>query len=191
MLRGWIRATPRYPAGPQRKALEAAGCKSIYEASKDETFKDFARGLRRGDVAVVDGYDRLAPTRPGIHHALELVAEMGCQVMDARSGEVGTAKMAARMAEAFRISAGERKIRTHREAVERGKEGGRPKGSGKLLKRDAIDIWRNPDLTNEEAAAIIGLSVRQCYRKFKKSGRPAGWRTAEAAADKRKPKPSR
>lgn len=190
MRRGYVRATPRYPANPQRTALEAARCRHIYEESKGETFRDFLKSLRSGDVVVVDGLHRLAPTRPELQEALEDIAERRCRVEDARSSQVIDAKAGALLAEAFRVLAGERKIRTRAEAVLRGSKGGRPKGFGKLLKKDAIDIWRDPNLTNEEAARIIGLSVRQCYRAFKASGRPAGWPTADRAADKRKTKPS-
>jgi DNA invertase Pin-like site-specific DNA recombinase len=183
MRRGYIRESPRHPARYQREALEAAGCRAIYEQN-GEALSAFVRGLRKGDIVVVDGLHRLAATRPDFHRAIHAIERKGAQVMDARSGQIVDSKCVALVAEAFSNIAGEARIK---DAAALGEQGGRPKIK---LKRDQREIWR--DLTipsNAEAADIIGVSTRTLYRRYGPSGRPAGW--PERLTTGRKPKPSK
>lgn len=51
----------------------------------------------------------------------------------------------------------------------------KPQSVANVSRAEALTIWRDKSITNEEAARRIGLSVRTCYRRFKDSGREAGW----------------
>jgi DNA invertase Pin-like site-specific DNA recombinase len=186
MLRGWIDATPRFPAKPQRAALEAAGCRHIYERN-GEKLSDFVRGLRRGDTIVVDGLDRLARRRADFLRAFSEIEKRGCQVMDARTGHVVTSTCVTLVATAFSRMAGELRLPTNRAAKALGELGGRPKAK---LQRDQREIWTDKNIpTNQEAADLIGVSTRTLFRRFGSSGRPSGF--PAYLAEKRKKKPSR
>lgn len=176
MFRGFIRYSPRFPVARQRTALEAAGCKVVYEDGKGEGLADAIGSLRKGDALVVDGLHRLAPTRAGVLDALEQIAARGAKVMDARTGRSTNSADAAWVVEALMVLAGEARIPSHAEAVRRGKMGGGKKKKVAMTQREAQAIWLDKTIrTNDEAAARIGLGIRTLYRRFGASGRLAGW----------------
>ena len=176
MRRGYARYSPRFPIKAQRDALEAAGCKTIYEESSGEGRDAAIASLRKGDTLVVDGLHRLGTSRAELLEAVEAIAARGARIEDARTGRTADSATVAWVVEAMIAIAGEARIPTRAEAVRRGKLGGGKKKKVAMTKREAQRMWLDKTIeTNAEAAAQIGVGVRTLYRWFGASGRLAGW----------------
>lgn len=170
--RGYVRHSFRFPATTQRKALEAAGVKIIYEESRNETLADVMRALRKGTVLVVDGLHRLGRTRAELAETLENAERLDVSIEDARTGRIVHASVYRLMAEAFQVLAGEARLPSHAEAVRRGKKGGAPHKE-KMARHEAVLFWRDTVKYPGAEDAIIhmtGWSVRQAYRPADEGG---------------------
>ena len=172
-LRGWVRPTPRYPAGPQIENLIRFGVKekNIYVDGRGaENWESFIRTHRPGEATCVDGLHRLAGTRRGFQSALHQIALAKGKVLDvANGGEPISAHNLNAVTNAFQIIAGEDRIPTTAEAQRRGKLGGRP-GFLHLKTRANKVIWRNA-ASNKEAEKKVGVRWRTMNRWWGPSGR--------------------
>lgn len=173
MRRGYINGSERYPAKEQRRVLEEARVKVIYEESARERLADFIGAMRRGDTMVVEGLNVLAKTRPELFDVLTTLNDKGIAVEWAGTGLQAPLSVVAAVVGDLSKIAGERRIKSLEDAARRGGLGGAP---AKPVSKGARAIWRDLSIpTNADAAKLIGLSERQCYRKWKASGRKAGW----------------
>ena len=171
---GWVRASPRFPEKAQRAAVERHA-RTIYSSSDDATVYDMVKSLRAGDEVYVHGLHRLGETRAEFTAALEAIRVAGAKCFDTETEtfvDVGCIEAAAA---AIGVINGERRMPTSALARRRGKMGGAVPQLAKVPHAEAKAIWADKDLTNEQAAQRIGLSVRTCYRRYGDSGRPAGW----------------
>lgn len=171
---GWIRVSPRFPERTQRAAVEVHA-RAIYSTADDATVHDLVKSLRAGDEVYVHGIHRLGETRAEFTAALEAIRVAGARCYDTETGsyvDVGCIEAAAA---AIGVINGERRMPTSALARKRGKMGGGTPQLAKVPHAEAKAIWADKDLTNEQAAQRIGLSVRTCYRRYGDSGRPAGW----------------
>lgn len=184
MRRGWIRLSPRHPLKVQRAALEAAGVKSdaIYEADRkgEVTIDVFVKSLRKGDVVVVAGADRLAESWSGMLTALQKIAARGCRILDANTGYETDAGAALVIGRARSVYSGEARIPDTKTARERASKSSRGR---RELTNEHKRMWRDivKFKTNADAAAAISadlgrlVSPATLRRHFKGSGRMAGW----------------
>ena len=170
----WVRASPRHPAKSQRAAvMQHAGL--VYDEADGETVAGMIDALRPGREVYVHGVHRLAPTRQELGAALAGIHAKGAKLYDTEAQVWVDPGSFEAVVAALGVLLGERRMPTTALARKRGKLGGKPPSLAKVSRAEALAIWRDKSITNEEAARRIGLSVRTCYRRFKDSGREAGW----------------
>ena len=178
MQRGYIRATKAYPRDVQWNALVEAGVDPgvIYIEGEVGRWKDLIKSLREAarDEIVVYTLQVVAGDVRGLRAAMKQARDKRAVVVEIlQERRSDDAEQVADMIfdalsrpglssdEASRIA----KLRKPR------------RKALNVTRREAIRIWRDRSITtNEEAAALIGLSVPTCFRRFKASGRPAGRR---------------
>lgn len=179
MLRGYIRHFRAWSAKRQAKLLAAAGVpdKGIY---RDSEWPACLNALRPGDVLVVGGGLRvMGENRREIRAAVDAIKAKGAIVRDAETGRTaGGDDGVALMDEAIARLAGERGAPTPKRAREMQKLGLKARTKGRMSKREALTIWRDPALTGPEAIEKMrGWTQASAYRHLGDRQLPAGPRS--------------
>jgi hypothetical protein len=170
---GWVRASPRFPAKPQIEAIKPL-VRALYSNMNDETIADVIKAARKGNEIYVHGIDRLGDSRAEVVAALEALRKIGAKVIDVETGASVAPENYESVAASIGRLNGERRLPTAEIARKRGALGGKPKAKLMIPKKDARAIWRDKDLSNEQASYRIGLHWRTCYRLLGDRGLPAG-----------------
>lgn len=178
MRRGYIRVTARVPREDQWQALVAAGVPehAIYVEGEIGTLADAVRSLRDGDELCVTGLDRIGSSSSRLREWMSKVREKKAEIVEVLTGR--TTEDPAHVAEMV-FDALTRRGHSTDDARRFGKLRKARKRPAKLGRHDALTIWRNPDLTRDEAAAKIGLSPATCFRRYGSRGTPPGRRPAD------------
>ena len=179
---GWVRGSSRFPAGPQRAALEAAGVTVIWSTEVGETIPDLWRAIeggKRGDHLCVVGTHRLGASRVEYAATLELCARKGVIVENLETGAIVDAAAYAAVAGDIAVINGEVRMKGEVLASKRKSyaTAGRKLQDGARSITECKRIWFDVHkvVTDGEAAALCGVSKRTLLRWFGSSGRAAGW----------------
>lgn len=159
--------------------LIAAGCApaSIYlEGRGHEGWGSWT--LRPGEtLGVVDGLRALGEGRRAIALAVGAVHGWGAVVVDAETGQRTDADGVEMLATALAAIHGERVMPDRARAVAMQANSVKARVRGRMPAREAVIIWRRPELTTGEAAALMtGWSVGTAYKQLGKRGLPGGRR---------------
>lgn len=170
MKRGYVRQTPHWSAEVQHKMLTDVGVKTIYREEKGKPElperANVIKSLRRGDQLVVTGLARLAVSRADLLDVLAEIEARGAVIVDTK-GRMATPHSAAMVTEAVNEWSGEKRMPSKKEASKRGKLGGRPVKVPDMGKHEALVIWRNPELTAEQALLqMTGWTKASAHRKL-------------------------
>ena len=171
---GWVRGSPKHPVATQIASVKPH-CKVMYNSSEGDTIDHVIQALRPGNVLVMHDLSRIGENGRQIGKALAAVFDREARIFVTGRGGYIDSITSVEVAEAIGVVNGEARAATTEIARKRGKLGGKPKAGMSMSDAEARKLWKNPKLTNQEAADAIGVSVRTCYRSFGDSGRPAGW----------------
>jgi len=135
------------------------------------------RDVRAGDVVVVASPSRLGTGRRDLMDALRAITDKGGSVFDASTGQTVVLAPEAEVAFAFLDRAeGERQAfqleQMRRKRVAMGAKGGAPQKLTAKRKKEGKQVWADLNLTAQQAADKIGISVRTGYRLFGARGVP-------------------
>lgn len=153
-----------FPAAAQKREVEAANVGRLYEKSDGYSVQDVIAGIRRGETLVIAGLYALGSDREEIQKALASFAAKNITVERARDGRKADAGTAAWIIEDFRAIAGERRLKSRKNASRQGAKGGRPPLEKPMTDTAMLRIWRKRGKSTKERADLIGLPVRQVYR---------------------------
>lgn len=184
-IRGLITPSPKWPAAVQRRGLEEAGVKIIYEEKKAASLAGFPqraaviKALRRGSRLAVFGLRALGFGPADLLATLRKVFKARAEVWDVLTDTVIAdchIKALSAYAKARADWTIEATWRGRMEARRKKKLTGRPRKLHKPALAAAQEIWFNRRVkSNAEAAEKIGMSLRWCEMKFGPSGRPKGY----------------
>lgn len=154
------------------------------EGQGSESLSTAIRALRPGDMLEVIGFRVLGSNRREILAGYEAIRAKGAGVLDAKTGERAKDDGAVMLAKALASIQGDASATSDEELAERARKGGeamRKKALKKRMnKRDALVIWKNPDLTVAQALKKMkGWTQASAYRDLKSRGIPAGRRTSK------------
>lgn len=173
----------RWPEEKQIEFHEQNGVKKIYvEGRGPENFEAARRALRKGDALEVVSLRCLGTGRNAIRASYAAIRERGASVFISPTGGVvgddGLDELAKSLAEIH----GEASSPSKTELIRRAKKGGqamkRKAANGRMAKREALQIWRDPQYSVPEAIALMGgWTAASAYRNLGKRGVPAGRRS--------------
>lgn len=154
----------------ETERLRDKGVTVIYRGDQDEPFR-----MRRGELLAVVNLRAFGASRRAMVEAVKKVHGQGAVIIDIgsdkwmRSDQDG-AEMLDRALANFVPSAEHAREMQRRSVLAR--------TDGRMAKRDALSIWRNPRLTNLEAVDLMrGWSLRTAYSKLGPRMIPPGRRT--------------
>lgn len=140
----------------EREAEQLSGITTIYRADKGETLRKFK--MRPGELLGVVNLRVFGETRYGMVAAVKAIHEMGAAIVDLaglRSDRDG-AEMLDKALVKFVPSAAHAREMQRRSVLAR--------TTGRMGKRDALIIWRNPRFSTYEALDLMrGWSQRAAY----------------------------
>jgi hypothetical protein len=157
--------------------LVASGltARQIYEAEKGQTWDKIT--MRDGEViGVVDGLRAFGGLRE-IKKAVERFHGQGATVLDVETGKDSRTHGIAMRDD---VTKPDRQSPEYLKLLEE-KADARRKKDGKMLKREAYVVWRNPALSVAEKAELTGWPASTLNAIFGRSGAPAGRRPKQAA----------
>jgi hypothetical protein len=138
---------------------------AIYDAEKGETWDKIT--MRHGEsLGVLDGLRGFGGKR-SIKGALARFHDQGATVVDIETGQDSRTHGVAMYAEATSTR------RKMPESEKLARAEARRKKDGKMLKRDAYEVWRGIG-TVEQKEEATGWSRAALYAEFGKTGAPAG-----------------
>lgn len=144
--------------------------RQIYEAEKGQTWDRFT--MRDGEIlGVVDGLRAFGGLRE-IRKAVDRFHGQGATILDVETGKDSRTHGISMRDD---VTKPDRQSPEYLKLLEE-KADARRKKDGKMLKREALVVWRNPALTIKEKAAITGWPDSTLNAAFGPSGAPAGRR---------------
>lgn len=186
MLIGYMRvSTSDQSLDLQRDALEAAGCRRLYEDICGGAVEDrpgLARAIdaaREGDTIVVWKLDRIGRS---LHHVVRLVQDLHDQGIGLKvlTGDIDTTSPTGRLifgifatlAEFERDLIHERTMAGLKAARARGRLGGRPRKMTRAKLRTAMAMMADPANAACEVAEQLGISLSTLYAYVDGRGHP-------------------
>lgn len=169
MKRGYVRHTSRDPGDKQKAELKALGIRTIYvENDAKDVLSIAVKALRKGDEFWVTSLDRIAADKTKLNACMQQIDDRKSVIVEARSGLRSDVPAQLRQ---MLFDALKRKGHSSKKAREYGAKAKRKKGKMKLPLKEAQKIWRDPQYTTKEAAALIGVSTATLRRDEKNFGR--------------------
>lgn len=152
------------------KRLRDAGVKTIYRADKGETPGRFK--MRKGELlGVVDGLRAFGEARRDLIAAERMIHGWGAVIADVETGLRSDRNGIEMMARALGPN------RPSAEFKEMQAKSVRERVKGRMPKREALAIWRNPKLSVREAIELMkGWTQTTAYNQLGKRDVPAGRR---------------
>ena len=152
------------------KRLRALGVKTIYRGDKGETFGKFK--MRKGErLGVVNGLLAFGSARREMVAAVKAVHAWGATIVDAETG-LRSDKDGVEMMD---LALAPRRPSDQYRAMQAA--GVRERVKGRMGKREALIIWRNPKLSVKEAIELMHKwSQATAYKQLGKRDVPAGRR---------------
>ena len=152
------------------KRLRALGVKTIYRGDKGETLERFR--MRKGELlGVVNGLLAFGQSRRDMVAAVKAVHARGAAIIDAESGLRSDRDGVEMLSTAL---APRRPSDAYRAAQAKGVEN---RVRGRMPKREALMIWRNPKFSVREAIELMTKwSQATAYKQLGKRDVPAGRR---------------
>lgn len=161
------------------KRLIAAGVKpsAIYLEGRGAERLERIK-MRPGEaLGVVDGLRPLGDNRRDIAAAVRLIHSWGAQVVDVETGKRSADDGVDMLDEALARIHGERVMPSAKIAKEMQAKSVKARTKGRMGQREALVIWRKPELTVGEALMQMrGWSAGTAYRELGKRGLPSGRR---------------
>ena len=152
------------------KRLKALGIKTIYRGDKGETLDRFR--MRKGELlGVVNGLLAFGEARRLMVDAVKSIHSCGAAIIDAETGLRSDRDGVEMLAQAL---APRRPSDAYREAQAKGVAN---RVRGRMGKREALIIWRNPKLSVKEAIELLHKWTQAtAYKQLGKRDVPAGRR---------------
>jgi hypothetical protein len=160
-----------YARGAKDEArLRAAGVKTIYRSDKGEAPGKFK--MRKGEyLGVVDGLRAFGEAKGTIIAAVELVHSWGATIIDAETKLCSRRDGAKMMGQALGPNRPSAEFKSMQAASVR------ERVKGRMPKREALIIWRNPKLSVSEAIELMTKwKQATAYNVLGKRDVPAGRR---------------
>lgn len=134
--------------------------------------------MRPGEaLGVVDGLRSLGDNRRDIADAVRQVHGWGAKIVDVETGKTSADDGVDMLDEALARIHGERVMPNAKRATEMQAKSVRSRTKGRMNQREALAIWRRPELTVGEAIAKMrGWSQGTAYRTLGKRDMPVGRR---------------
>lgn len=155
-----------------KERLAAAGIKTIYRAYDGETLDRFK--MRKGEyLGVVDGLRAFGEGRREMAAAVKLVHSWGATVIDAETGLCSRRDGVEMLHRALSPKGPSAEFAAQMQAL-----AVRERVKGRMPKREALILWRNPRLSTKEAIELMTKwSQSAAYNQLGKRDVPAGRRS--------------